>query len=170
MATPRILHSDSVACIATWQNVVVSVIAGDMDLAGMQLLARTCRDTRAAYPSGIVTFAILEAQVPVGSKAVRDEASKLVKEIGGSILRMAIVLEANGLMAQVLRTVIRGLNVVARNMKLVMFESVTEASRSLAPFVVRAGLTGDAALELAGAIREIRAGYASAGSSYGAAR
>ncbi|HMI93779.1 MAG TPA: hypothetical protein VK509_20540 [Polyangiales bacterium] len=63
-------------------------------------------------------------------------------------------------MAQVLRTIIRGINVVTRNTKLVLFNDLDEAIRSLAPLVASPRPGADVRSELRAAIASVRSGYA----------
>lgn len=130
--TPRIVRSDDAFCLALWQNVAITDVAGNMDVAHMKQLGKTYRELAGAFPSGIVTLAIIRPGVPVSSSEARDEAARFITELGPSILRMGMLIEDRGVMAQVLRTIIRGLNVVTRNTKLVLYNTVDEAVRALA--------------------------------------
>ena len=160
MTIPRIVCSDDVYRLALWQNVAITDVAGDMDVARMQLLGRTYRELAAAHPRGIVTCAIIRAGVPVSSKEARDEAAKFITDLGSSILRMAMLIEDKGVMAQVLRTIIRGINVVTRNTKLVIYNDLEEVTRSLSTLIVPPHSGADVRSELTAAIATVRSGYA----------
>jgi hypothetical protein len=158
--TPRVVCSDDVCCLALWQNVAITDVAGNMDVARMKLLGKTYRELASAHPGGILTFAIIRPGVPVSSSEARDEAAKFITTLGPSILRMGMLIEDTGVMAQVLRTIIRGLNVVTRNTKLVLYNNLDEAVRALAPLTVATSPGADARSDLAAAIASVRRGYA----------
>lgn len=131
-----------------------------MFCARMKQLGRVYRELAATFPRGIVTCAIIRAGVPVSSGEARDEAAKFINELGSSILRMAMLIEEKGAMALVMRTIIRGINVVTRNTKLVLYDDLEEATRSLTPLIVPPSIHGDVRSELAAAIASVRSGYA----------
>lgn len=158
--TPRIICSDDVCRVAVWQNVAITDVAGDMDVAHMKLLGKTYRELTGSFPEGILTCAIIRPGVPVSSSEVREEAARFITELGPSILRMAMLIEDKGVMAQVLRTIIRGLNVVTRNTKLVLYNNIDEAVRALAPMTALTSPGADMRGELATAIATVRQGYA----------
>ena len=133
---PRIVHSDEILRIGTWQNVAIADVSGDLDLVRMKRLGRAYRELLPEFPKGICTFSLIRESTPIASEEARNEAARFIKELGDSCLRMSMVIEHRGVMAQVLRTIIRGLNVVTRNTKLVMFDDTREAIESIAPFVV----------------------------------
>ena len=159
MPSPRIVHSDEVVRLATWQNVAITDVRGEMDVVRIQRLVRAVKALVAEFPNGIVTCAFIRENTPVGSKEARNEAAKFVKDLGDSCLRMALVIEERGIMAQVLRTVVRGMNVITRNTRLVLFNEPGEAVDALAPLVVSPRLGTDVAAELRAAIAAIRDGY-----------
>jgi hypothetical protein len=156
---PRIVISDEIYRLATWQNVAITEFAGDVDALRMRRIARMHRELSIAYPNGTVTCTIVRAGVPIASQAARDEAAAFMKELGGSLLRSALVLEDTGIMAQVLRTVVRGLNVVTRNTKLVLCSRIDEAISSLSPLVVPPQPDADVRAELSAAVATVRKGY-----------
>lgn len=132
---PQVVQSDAVFCLAFWHNAVILDVRGDIDLAHMQQLGRAYQTLLDKYPDGIVCCAILRAEVPVSSREVRAESARFMRELGNSLLRVAMVSEHRGMLVQMMSTIIRGINVVARNPKLVMLRSTQEAAQSLAPFV-----------------------------------
>jgi len=157
---PRIINSDDVYRLAIWQNVSIADFAGDVDALRMRRIARAHRELATAYPNGIVACTILRAGVPIASQGARDEAVKSLKELGDLFLRSALIIEDTGIMAQVLRTVVRGLNVFTRNTKLVLCNHIDEASGSLSPLVVPPHPGSNVRAELAAAVAEVRRDYA----------
>lgn len=156
---PRIITSDDVYRLATWQNVTIAVFAGDVDTVRIMRIARAHRELAIEYPKGIVAFTIVRPGVPIASQGARDEAAKFIKELGGVLQRSALVLEDTGIMAQVLRTVVRGINIVTRNPKLVLCTELDDAIRSLTPLVAPPQPGSDVRAELAAAVAKVRKGY-----------
>lgn len=115
MLQPEVVDSDHVFRVAYWHNAVIVDVGGDMDLVHMQRLGRAYRDLLAQNPGGIVSCAFLRAEVPVSSAAARAESARFMKELGDSILRVAMVSEHRGVLMQMITTIIRGINVIARN-------------------------------------------------------
>jgi hypothetical protein len=156
---PRIVFSDEVYRLGIWHNVAVTDVAGNVDLVHMKRLGRSYRELAAGYPRGIVTCAVIRAGVPVAAADARDESARFITELGDSVLRMGMIIEEKGVMAQVLRTVIRGINVVTRNTKLVLFDSVDDVARALAPLVAHPQPNADVRAELSAAIAALRKDY-----------
>ena len=156
---PRIVHSDEIYRLATWQNASIGVFARDVDALRMRRIARAHTELSVAFPNGIVACTIVRPGVPVASQGARDEAAKFLKELGPSLLRSALVIEDTGIMAQVLRTFVRGLNIITRNTQLVLCRDIDEAIDSLAPLIVSPQPTAHVRAELAGAVAEVQKGY-----------
>jgi hypothetical protein len=62
-------------------------------------------------------------------------------------------------MAQVLRTVVRGLNVITRNPKLVLCSDLDEAVGSLTPLIAPPSPASNVRAELAAAVATVTRGY-----------
>ena len=155
---PRVLHSDSVYRLACWHNAVLVDVAGNIDLHHMKRLGRAYRELLVEYPNGILSCAIIRPGVPIAAADARTESARFMKELGESLLRVAMLIEDQGVLAQVMQTVIRGINVLARNPKLMLFRSLDEAASSLAPLVATAP-GSDVASELLAAIALVRSDY-----------
>jgi hypothetical protein len=156
---PRIIHSDEIFRLATWQNVTIAIFAGDVDVNRMRRVARAHRELAATYPNGIVSCTIIKPGVPIAGQDTRDEAVTFMKELGDSLVRSALIIEDTGIMAQVIRTIVRGFNVIRRNTKLVLCTEIDEAIGSLAPLVVPTQPNANVRAELAAAVAEARKGY-----------
>lgn len=82
-----------------------------------------------------------------------------MRELGNSILRVAMVSEQRGVLVQMINTVIRGINVVARNPKLVLLQSTHEAARSIAPLLQSKTGARETPETLLAVIERVRSGY-----------
>ena len=156
---PRILCSDDIYRLAVWQNMTIAEFAGDVDALRMRRVGRAHRELAASYPDGTVSCTIVRQGVPVASEEARDEAVQFMKELGDSLRRSALIIEDTGIMAQVLRTVVRGFNVITRNTKLVLCANLDEVVNALSPLVVPVQEGGNVRAELAAAVTAARRGY-----------
>ena len=144
--------------MGTWHNVLLVEVASDIDLEHMKRLGRAHEELLVEYPAGMVTFAIIGEHVPIASNESRAESARFVRALGQSLRRTVMVLENKGVTAQLLQTVIRGINVIARNPKLVIMPTIASGIASVVTMVdglpqndVQAGLTE--------AVAALRAGY-----------
>jgi hypothetical protein len=135
-ALPKTLLKDAAVHISRWQNVVIVDVAGDMDLPRMRAVGSAYRETAGDFPRGIVGVVMLRAGTPVASAEARGESARYMKELGNAIIQVATVIEEQGVMALMLLTVIRGVNVLTRNAKILVLKSLDEAIRSASPHVV----------------------------------
>lgn len=156
---PRILHSDEVCRIGAWHNILLCEVARDIDLEHMQLQGKAYAELARQYrPEGIASLSIVRAGVPVAAADARHESTRFLKALGDSLVRTVIVLEDHGLVAQMLQTVIRGINVIIRNSKVVISPNEREAVAALAP-LVHGMPQAEARAELGEALAIFRAGY-----------
>lgn len=70
-----------------------------------------------------------------------------------------MVSEHRGVLVQMMTTIIRGINVVARNPKLVLLQSTQEAARSVAPLLQSKTVSRETAETLIAVIERVRSGY-----------
>ena len=159
MPPPRIVHSDEIVRLSTWQNLAITDLVGEMDVLRIKRVARAVRELLVQFPSGIVTCAFIREHVPVGSKESREESARFMKDLGDSCLKMVVVIEQRGVMAQMLRTVVRGMNMITRNSKLLVLGETREAIDALAPLVVPPQAGANVTVELRKAIATVREGY-----------
>jgi hypothetical protein len=155
VSTP--FYADDVLQVAFWRNVAVVGIGGELSDAQMQVAARGYRTLRVAHPRGILIFCIVKAGVPVASPELRAETVRVMKELGESLLSFVIVFDDNGVFAQVMRSVIRGLNVMSRRATMAAFASVDEGIAAASPLVSGSKHDGDLAGELRRATLELGA-------------
>lgn len=159
MGPPRIVHSDDVVRLSTWQNLAITDLVGEMDVVRIKRVARAVRELLVQFPNGIVTCAFIRENAPLGSKESREESARFMKDLGDSVLKMVVVIEQRGVMAQMLRTVVRGMNMITRNTKLLLLGETREAVDALAPLVEPPHPGANVAVELSKAIATAREGY-----------
>lgn len=138
MAAPRIVAADAKHGIAFWNNVAIVEIAADADVACMRSIGeayRGLRDTYLGTGAGIAALVIIRAGVPVASADARAEAALFMRELGEALVHTAMVLEERGVLAQLLRSVVRGMNVLVRTARISLAEDIAEAAENIAPHV-----------------------------------
>ena len=152
MAESIPFYSDGVLEIALWRNVVFADVSGDLTMARTRTLWSAYRRLIGEYPGGVVGFGTIRAGVPIASSEARAENARCIKELGSSILMLAMMIEDNGIFAQAMRTIIRGLNVLSRGSKLVVFSKVDDAIRAVLPLIASREGHGDLAAEFRDAV------------------
>ena len=76
MAAHRIVHSDAHHCVASWRNVLIVDIAGDIDVERTRGIARAIRNLLEIYPDGFVEIALVRASTPAAMSALQDLAQQ----------------------------------------------------------------------------------------------
>lgn len=130
----RVLFHDDALVLAVWSNLVITDMRGGVRREHIPEIVKGYRSMQKLYPEGLVALTLIPHGLPVADSERRGEASKMLETFAGVIRQISIVLEGTGIWAGTMRTVLRGMTIVARNpcgMK--VHEDVTAAARSLAP-------------------------------------
>lgn len=136
MTEPRVFKMDVRHCVSFWSNAVIVDLRADMDVPTMQSLGRAYASLIESYPSGIVVLAFLQATVPVSGPEARAEGARVLNELGGSILRIITIIEDRGVLAHLLKSIVRGVSVLARRSRLSIANDLEEAASELVPLLV----------------------------------
>ena len=102
----NLVSSGDGARILTWNNVVVQSV-DRTDAAWARAFVSVMRKQLRAYPDGLVSLAVLRTGLKPASKDVRQELTRMIEEMGRRAHHVFVV-EDQGLLAQLLVTVIRG--------------------------------------------------------------
>jgi hypothetical protein len=159
MSDVKLIQMDSQMYLGFYKNVVLIDIGGVVDLRRMSAIACSYRTLLETYPRGILALSFLRPGTPVSPADARAEGARFVRELGDSILFSAMVVEGEGLLPQMLRTVIRGINVLARTPRISVFHRGEEAIRRIAPLMVRSDTETDPAAQLSAVVRKVRTGF-----------
>jgi hypothetical protein len=135
MTAPRIVHIDAVHCIGYWHNVAIVDIAGDLDPVRMRAVGEAYESLRQSYPQGMVAFVIAQPNSPVAGDKARAEGTLALKRLGDGLLQIFVVIEERGVLANLLRSVMRGINVVVRNSRMSVADTVEEAVHAAAKYI-----------------------------------
>ncbi|MET0390571.1 MAG: hypothetical protein ABW321_31655 [Polyangiales bacterium] len=159
MVEPRVITVTPTHGIGVWHNVVITNVQGVMDAVSVRGIADAYIRLLDAHPNGIAGITVLRASLKVGSMDTNSEAQKAMAELRSKLLHVSVVIENQGMLAQLLRTVIRTLNSVARGTRLSIAANVDEAARAVVPHVVTPTAESKAQLqrELRDAVETLRA-------------
>lgn len=147
--------SDEVCCIAFWNNVVIIDIDGDMTAARMRVLGKAYRVLAETHPH-VVGLSLLRAGTPVADSESRAESTKFMKDLADVVVHVSMVIEAKGIVAQMLSSVIRGINAVTRQNTLSVETDVQAGIRKVVPHVVTKMPRAQIATDLTAALNDVR--------------
>lgn len=159
MALIRPYLTDSRFCIAFWQNVAIVDIGGELDLRRMKKLGGSYTKLLEHHPLGIVALVMVRPATPVATADARSEIARNNKELGDRLLQVASVIEDRGLMAQVMRTMVRGVSMLTGHTRIQMHADVESALVGLQPFVAPPHGVADVLNPMRAAVLTVRAGF-----------
>ena len=156
---PEIMHEDERFVIAVWKNVCIIDAWGEIDLPRMRKMGDCYRKLLARHPQGILAISSLRPNIPVSGSDARAESVSFLKELGDKLLHLAFVIEADGVLGLMLRSVLRGINALVRPGRIVIVESVERAVQIVSPHVASDLRRDDVQLQLTAAIAGLRARF-----------
>ncbi len=133
----EVFHTSPVLHLEFFRNVPISHTGGFLRLHDMQRIGDGYRALYRKHPGGIAPFIVICPGTPVAEREALQESARYMAELRAAMLATAVVIEEGGVMAQMLTTVIRGINVVTRHKSLVVYANQDDALRAIAPFVTR---------------------------------
>lgn len=138
--------------VAFWSNVALIDIWDDMDAERMRNMGAAYKTLSERYPEGIVGLVLLQPSTPVSSAEARHEVTRQMNELGPRLHHVTMVIEARGVMALMLRSVVRGVNMLLRRSSISLELTVDSAVHKLRPY-----LAADAADGVDGLLAAVRA-------------
>jgi hypothetical protein len=156
---PEILHEDGSFLIAFWHNVCIVDAWGEIDAPRMRMIGDRYRVLLKRYPQGILAICALRPNTPVSSSEARAESVRFLKELGDKMLHLAFVVEADGVLGLMLRSVLRGINALVRPGRIVIVEGVDRAVQVCAPHVASELRHEEVAQQLKAAISSLRSRF-----------
>lgn len=156
---PEIVHEDASHRVAFWNNVCISDIWAEVDTAQVRAFGEHYRKLLLRYPRGIVVISAVRPSMGMASAEARGETVRFLKELGDRLLQVATVIDAEGVLGLMLRSILRGMNALVRPGRIVMVENVERAVELCAPHVVSDIARADVPGRLTAAIANVRARY-----------
>jgi hypothetical protein len=135
MVAPRLVIVQPTHGIAFWHNAVITNVQGHVDAEGVRGICSAYHKLYETYPDGIVGITVLRTSLKIGTTDTNAEAKRAISELRKKLLHVAIVIENEGVLAQLLRAVIRTLNNVARSTRLSIANDLEDAARAIAPHI-----------------------------------
>ena len=160
-ACPAVFYADSVFCITFWQNLAIVDSRGLVDVPHMLTLERAYQTLAQRFNAGIISCVVIQPGTPVSPPDALKESARFMRDLGSAMIRIAVVIEDVGVAAQVFRTVVRGINVVIRDNKLVVLRDLPSAADALSWLIVPATGQKDVTAALDAVLHSARARYAS---------
>ncbi len=154
-----VFYRSAVLHLACFRNVVISHTGGLLRLPEMKKIGDAYRDVLKRHPQGVVAFVVLAQGTPVAEREALQESPRFMSGLRDSILCASVVMEEGGAMAQLLNTVIRGINVVTRRKSLIVFTTHEDALRATAPHVVKQSSGEETTALLKQAVAEARGNW-----------
>jgi hypothetical protein len=139
--------------------VCICDVWGEVDGQRMQRLGDCYRTLLARYPKGVLGISALRPHTPVSPSEARAESVFFLKELGDKLIHLAMVIEADGVLGLMLRSVLRGVNALVRPGRVFIVESVEKAVAVCASSVVCNLRPEDVPLQLTAAIASVRAKF-----------
>ena len=160
-ACPAVYYVDSACCVTFWQNVAIIESRGLIDVTHMLTFERAYQALAQRFTGGICSCVVVQAGTPLSPPDALRESARFVRELGSALRCIAVVIEDVGIAAQVFRTVIRGINVVTRENKLVVLGDFASAVDVLTPLIVPAAGQRDVSGAVTTVLNSARARFAS---------
>jgi hypothetical protein len=132
----RVLYGDSAVVLGAWSNLAITDLRGAIRREHVGDIARCYRAVQKQYPKGLAVLTLIPGGTPMGDASIRSESSKMLEDFAGVLQHISIVLEGTGIWSATMRTVLRGMTIVARTPYTVkVHDELESAARSLAPLI-----------------------------------
>jgi hypothetical protein len=154
----RVHFTDERQCIGIWYNLALVDNAGQMDGPQMQAVGETYKLLARTY-SHVAGLCVVRPGAPVATLSARQEAARFAQELGPVLAHVAVVIEAEGVVAQMFRSAMRAFTVFSRTPPISFDGKIEDAARLLAPIVQCPLPSHQVVREMRGAFDVLRAGY-----------
>lgn len=112
--TPSILLHDSDFCTAAWREVFVIIWRHNTTMAGVDACREGIGALGEAHPKGVAQLTIVEPGAPMPSAATRDALAAVLRDFATTIKVSGVCFEGAGFRAAAVRSVVTGINLVAK--------------------------------------------------------
>lgn len=146
-------------CVSFWNNAAIVDLRGDLDSERVRGLGKAYHALSESHPAGIVVLVLVRPSVPVSSGDVMSELVRMIKSLGDALVQLVTVIEDRGLLAQLMRSLTRGLNVLVKKARITSADTIDEGIRLLAPHLTTPLPRKEAQAELQAAILTMRETY-----------
>jgi len=153
-----IVADDPEYTVALFRAVVFVVWRARPSMPGVIASRGAMHKLRAAYPEGIGLLVVMEPGASLPNAEVRDAMIGTVRAMKSGLLAMVGLHEGQGFAAATMRSVITGLGLIARAAPAFAFVSSAEEACSRISASLSRGGASLLAVDLAEALRDLRAG------------
>jgi hypothetical protein len=156
---PTVQFLDADMVIGHWHNLQIVDQGGMILSEHVRALTTKTEGLAKHFPASIATLSILRAGAPISPKPVRAELATMMRDTRHIESQTAVVMEATGVFASVLRTTLRTMTVMSGNHRIKVVNTVDEAL----PFLLTLVRDGDGAAvtraALEAVVHKVRALY-----------
>jgi hypothetical protein len=159
---PVIQFADPVLVIAHWHNAQIVDHGGPLTVEHVRQLKMNRAVMVTRHPKLITSISMVRPSVPMSSRAVHEELTKMLKQQQQSSVEMkggTIVLEGRGVLGSAIRTVMRTVMMLTGNRQHQVVGSVEDAVPITLPFVRTSDDSTVTRAAFEHAIRKVRAAY-----------
>jgi hypothetical protein len=120
--------------IATYRHLAIIIWKVNTTLEGVRALREAARALAGAHPAGIGLLTLVEEGAPAPSGPARASMAQAAQTLGDVVRASAVTFEGDGLRASLVRAVVSGVNLVAKQpFPHQVFATVQAASQWLGP-------------------------------------
>ncbi|MEP7124295.1 MAG: hypothetical protein ABJE95_25430 [Byssovorax sp.] len=155
--TPKVVYEDAAQLIATWQNVLVSVLGHTaMTVSGVRAqVAATAAHGRASGPQRLLEIVLFDRDAPIPDADIRAVLDSGVAVVGQYYLAVASIFEGSGFRGAIIRGVLTSLSLLSRTeFPQRVFSTTAECVQWCSPLLERTRTPG--ASELTEVIAHVR--------------
>lgn len=154
MAKVRKFFADNAVKIGVGDGVVFMSITAQLTVAHIKAMGDAYMSVLQERDS-VVGFAHIAVVATGGWDPIKPAAADMLKSLGKRLAVSGLVFSEEGMRGMVIRTAIRGINVMLRGTQLRSFTTVEEGARELAPLASTALGRKVSESELLGAMTEV---------------
>ena len=157
MSKPILYEVERDFALASCDKLYVCVWRNETTMHGVESTRSGIKTFADANPGGIGLLTIVEPEAPMPGRDERDALAALLKSFGTQIKASALVFEGEGFRAAAVRSVVVGLNLLARQpYPHRVFDAVSQAASWLAPLMSSAFASETTAPDMIAGIAEAR--------------
>lgn len=143
----RHVFSDELASIAAWRNVALLDVRGPIGGAHVRCIGAMYAQMLEEYPH-LVALCVAHRGITIAAPDARAQGAEIARRFGAAVTRVAVVLEETGVIAQLFRTIVRGISAASRSTRFKICNDVESAVAHILPDVLSSTPALDISQEL----------------------
>jgi hypothetical protein len=157
----EIKFTDSIMCLAWWNNVQIMDMAGAVTLSHIDVMDQRYRALMRTFPQGVIGVSTVHPDAPPSDAATAKRGGEILRDLGTNVKHVSVVILGSGIRGMAIRTLMRTINVISRSPHPVrVHDAVEDAAAAVAPIMRTLLGTPISPKEVTSAVREVRNAYA----------